>query len=124
MLLGPIAFPGDDLLMGSQDGGIRVWDLRTHQSVGSSPRFSDWVDTIAVQEGTGLVGYAGLGKTLRVWNPDTNLHYLVTGVQPSSNVVFRSPDGPFVVGRANGAVEFWGVQRGERQAAFHISRSK
>jgi WD40 repeat protein len=123
MLLGPIAFRGDDLLMGSQDGGIRVWDLRTHQSVGSSPHSSDWVDTIAVQERTGLVAYAGLGKALRVWTPETNLQRAVAGVQPSSNVVFRSPDGPLVVGRANGAVEFWDVQRGERQATLQLPRS-
>ena len=120
MLLGPIAFRGDSVLMGSQDGGIQVWDLRAHQSIGSSPRSSDWVDTIAVQEQTGLVVYAGFGKTLRVWNPDTNLQHSVAGVQPTSNVVFSSPNGPLVVGRANGTVEFWDVQRGERKAVFHL----
>jgi FOG: WD40 repeat len=123
MLLGPIAFRDDAVLMGSQDGGIRVWDLRTHQSIGSSPRSSDWVDTIAVQERTGLVVYAGFGKTLRVWNPETDLRYSVMGVQPASNVDFSSPDGPLVVGRANGTVEFWDVQRGERQAVLPFPRN-
>ena len=123
MLLGPIAFRGHDVLMGSQDGGIRVWDLRTGQSVAVSPRSSDWVDTIAVQERTGLVAYAGLSKTLRVWNPETNLYHSVTGVQPTSNLVFSSPDGPLVAGRANGTVEFWDVQRGERQAVLHLPRN-
>lgn len=120
MLLGPIAFRNGDVLMGSQDGGIRVWNLQTHRSLGGPPRSPDWVDTIAVQERTGLVAYAGLGKTLRVWNPDTNLHYAVTGVQPASDVVFASPDGPLVVGRANGTVEFWDVQRGQRRNVLHL----
>ena len=123
MLLGPIAFRGGDVLMGSQDGSIRVWNLRTRQSARRSPRTSDWVDTIAVQERTGLVVYAGFGKTLRVWNPETDLRYSVMGVQPASNVVFSSPDGPLVVGRANGTVEFWDVQRGERQAVLPFPRN-
>jgi WD40 repeat protein len=120
MLLGPIAFRGNAVLMGSQDGGIRLWDLRTHQSLGRSPRSSDWVDTIAVQEQTGLIVYAGIGKTLRVWNPETNLFYSVTGAQPTSNVVFSSPNGPLVIGCANGTVEFWDVQRGERKAVLPL----
>jgi|SRR5271157_3427211 len=123
MLLGPIAFRGGTVLMGSQDGGIRVWDLRTYESLGQSPRSSDWVDTIAVQERTGLVAYAGLGKTLRVWNPETNLHYAVAAVQPSSNIVFASPDGPLAVGRANGTVEFWDLQRGKRQKVLYSPRN-
>jgi WD40 repeat protein len=120
MLLGPIAFRGSGVLMGSQDGGIRVWNGQTHQSIGTSPRSSDWVDTIAVQEGTGLVVYAGFGKTLRVWNPETNLHHSVTGVRPTSNIVFSSPNGPLVVGLANGTVEYWDVQSGARQAVLHF----
>jgi WD40 repeat protein len=123
MLLGPIAFRVGDVLMGSQDGGIRAWDLRTHGSLGQPPRSPDWVDTIAVQERTGLVAYAGLGKTLRVWNPETNLHHAVNGVQPTSNIVFASPDGPLVVGRANGTVEFWDLQRGGRQKVLNLPRN-
>ena len=123
MSLGPIAFRGGAVLMGSQDGGIRAWDLRTYESLRQPPRSSDWVDTIAVQERTGLVAYAGLGKTLRVWNPETNLHHAVNGVQPSGNIVFASPDGPLAVGRANGTVEFWDLQRGERQKVLYWPRN-
>ena len=49
MTLCPIAFRGDQVLMGSQDGGIYIWNWRTGRIAGTSPRTSDWVDTIAVQ---------------------------------------------------------------------------
>ena len=49
MTLGPIAFRGDQVLMGSQDGGIYIWNWRTGRIAGTSPSTSDWVDTIAVQ---------------------------------------------------------------------------
>lgn len=124
MLLGPIAFRGGDVLMGSQDGGIRVWRLPARRSAAGPPRSPDWVDTIAVQEPSGLVAYAGIGRTLRVWNPETNLHYAVAGVQPSSNIVFSSPDGPLVVGRADGTVELWDLQRGERQKVFYLPQAR
>lgn len=123
MCLGPIGFLGNNLLMGSQDGGIRVWDLRTRQSIGGSPRTSDWVDTIAVQERTGLVAYAGFGKALQVWNPETALHYSLAGIHPTSNVVFLSPDGPLIGGLVDGRIVFWDIQHGGPQATLHFPQN-
>ena len=123
MLLGPIAFRSHTVLMGSQDGGIRIWDLADYQVVGVSPRSSDWVDTIAVQEQTGLVASAAFGWSLRVWNPETNRHYSMDELRPSSNIVFSPPDGLLVAGLADGTVEFWDIQQRQRQGISRIPRS-
>ena len=114
MTLGPIAFRGDQVLMGSQDGGIHVWNWRTGQSFVTSSRTQDWVDTIAVQEQTGLVAYAGIRKALRTWNPDSKMD----AIHPTSNIVFASPNGLLAVGLANGTVELWDIERGVRHAAI------
>ena len=124
MLLGPIAFRGNTVLMGSQDGGIRLWEKYEAGGVRISPRSSDWVDTIAVQEETGLVAYAGFGKPLRVWDPATDLQYSLVDVRPTSNIAFSPPDGQLVVGLANGSVECWDIRRRERLSVLHLPREQ
>ncbi len=115
MALRPIAFRGGDVLMGSQDGGIRIWDLATKRLIGTSPRLPDWVDTIAVQENTGFVVYGSLGKPLRVWIPETGLQQLLVGAQPTSNVLFNPSDGSLIMGTGHGSVEFWDIQHSQRK---------
>jgi WD40 repeat protein len=122
LLLGPIAFRGGSVLVGSQDGGIRVWDLATRSGSAPSPRSSDWVDTIAVQERTGMVVYVGFGKSLHVWNPHTNVRYFIPEVHPTSNLAFTSPDGLLAAGSANAAVEFWDIRRREHRAVLRMAR--
>jgi hypothetical protein len=115
MTFRPIAFRGGDVLMGSQDGGIRIWDLATKRLIGTSPRLPDWVDTIAVQENTGLIVHGCFGKSLRVWNPETNLQQLLVGAQPTSNVLFNPSDGSLIMGTGHGSVEFWDIQHSHRK---------
>ncbi len=115
MTFGPIAFRGGAVLMCSQDGGIRIWDLATKRLIGTTPRLPDWVDTIAVQENTGLVVYGCFGKSLQVWNPETNLQQLLVGAQPTSNVLFNPSDGSLIMGTRHSSVECWDIQHHQRE---------
>jgi WD40 repeat protein len=118
MLFAPIAFLGDQLLMGSQDGGIHRYNWRTGERLAPSRRGGSWVDTIAVQPRVGVAVYAGTGKELRIWNTIANSYSSLDGVHPTSNIVFTTADGPLAIGLANGTVELWNIERAVRSAIF------
>jgi WD40 repeat protein len=68
----PIAFDAsrDAILMGSQDGRVYAWNLKTRQRIEVSPPQSAYVDTLAVSK-NGWVIFAGFGNAVQLWNPDT-----------------------------------------------------
>jgi WD40 repeat protein len=108
----PIAFDGarKTILMGSQDGRVYVWDLTTRQLVAISAPQPEYIDTLAVSS-AGWVVYAGFGKTLRLWNPQTGLQRSFPAARPMSNLIL-GPDGASVIfGTAAGGIESWYVDR-------------
>ncbi len=119
MLLGPIAFLSGDLLIGSQDGRIRRWDVSTRRLVATSPASPDWAETIAVHPQTGLVAFAAHGHLVRLWDPRTNLLTSIAGLRTSSNLVFTPVDHLLAVGAA-GAIEFWDTQTAVRRRTLHF----
>ncbi|MEP7366531.1 MAG: hypothetical protein ABI972_25015, partial [Acidobacteriota bacterium] len=74
MTFGPIVVLSarNEILMGSQDGGIRAWSLNDYKLAASSPRTSDWVETMALRPGTDWIAYAQRAKNVRWWNRATN----------------------------------------------------
>jgi WD40 repeat protein len=117
----PIAFDGarGTILMGSQDGRVYVWDLTTKQLVAISAPQSEYVDTLAVSS-TGWVGYAGFGKMLRLWNPQTGQQRSLPAARPTSNLII-GPDGTSIIfGTADGGIEFWDAGTGQRITAMRI----
>jgi WD40 repeat protein len=118
----PIAF--DDrrgtILMGSQDGRVYAWNLSKRQLVAISPPQSAYVDTLAAST-TGWVVFAGFGKSVELWNPDTGQRRSWTAARPTSNLVL-GPDGTSIIfGTANGTVEFWDIKTEQRIRALKIS---
>jgi WD40 repeat protein len=120
----PIAFDGSrgTILMGSQDGRVYTWDLSTRQLVAISPPQSEYVDTLTVSA-TGWVVYAGFGKTLRLWNPQTGQERSFSVARPTSNLII-GPDGTSIIfGTANGGIESWDVGKGQRLSATKVPGS-
>jgi len=106
----PIAFDATRgaILMGSQDGRVYAWNLETRQRTAVSPPQSAYVDTIAVLS-NGWVVFAGFGKELQLWNPDTGLRRSLPAARPTSNLVL-APDGATIIfGTIDGAIESWDV---------------
>ncbi len=112
MNLGPVALRNSDILMGSQDGRIHIWDRSTYARKESSPGSLDWVDTIAIQPATGVIAYSGFGKPLRLWNPDTRSSSVYSHIRPSSTIEFTPASGQLAVGLDNGTVTIWDLAHG------------
>jgi WD40 repeat protein len=111
----PIAFDASrgTILMGSQDGRVYAWDLKNRQLVASSPPQPAYVDTLAVSS-TGWVIFAGFGKSVELWNPDTGQRRFLPAARPTSNIVL-SPDGASILfGTAGGVIEFWDIRTEQR----------
>jgi len=117
----PIAFDASrgTILMGSQDGRVYAWDLATRQLVTMSAPQSEYVDTLAVST-AGWVVYAGFGKMLRLWDPQTGQQRSFPTARPTSNLVL-GPDGTSIIfGTADGRIEFWDAETGRRLSALNI----
>jgi WD40 repeat protein len=120
----PIAFDSvlDAIFMGSQDGRVYAWNLTTRAALAVSPALSDYVDTIAVLRG-GWVAYAGFGKGVRLWNPQTGQARSLAGAHPTSNLV-PAPDGTAIVfGTADGEIEIWDARLGQRLRNIKLPES-
>ena len=117
----PIAFDAirGAMLMGSQDGRVYAWDLGTRQRIAVSPPQSAYVDTLAVST-NGWVAFAGFGKELQLWNPDTGQRRSLPAARPTSNLV-PDPDGASIIfGTADGAIEWWNVTAERRLRSMKI----
>jgi WD40 repeat protein len=111
----PIAFDAsrDAILMGSQDGRVYAWDLKKRQLVAVSPPQPAYVDTLAVST-NGWVIFAGFGKNVELWNPDTGQRRFLPAARPTSNMVL-GPDGTSIIfGTADGTIESWDIRTEQR----------
>ena len=121
--LRPIAFDPSrgTILMGSQDGCIYAWDLKTKRRIAASPPQPAYVDTIAVLT-NGWITFAGFGRDVQLWNPDTGQRgSLPAAAHPTSNLV-PAPDGTSIIfGTANGTIEYWDVRTEQRLRSMRIT---
>lgn len=119
---GPVVFDGarNRLLIGTQEGVIRVWDLATRRLASTSPPSPEWVDTIAVEPESGWVVYAGFRGTVRLWNPETGASRQLRNIRPSSNIVMAPGTKRFWLGTAMGAVECWDIASGVRLSSLAV----
>jgi WD40 repeat protein len=120
--LRPITFDAsrDAILMGSQDGRVYAWDLKTKRRIAVSPPQPAYVDTIAVST-NGWIIFAGFGRDVQLWNPDTSQRRsLPAAARPTSNLVL-GPDGTSIIfGTADGAIESWDVTAEQRLRSMRI----
>ncbi|HXW89187.1 MAG TPA: hypothetical protein VEK33_01435 [Terriglobales bacterium] len=117
----PIAFDTsrDAILMGSQDGRVYAWDLKTKRRIALSPPQPAYVDTLAAST-NGWVFFAGFGKDVELWNPDTGQRRSLPATRPTSNLVL-GPDGTSILfGTADGAIEYWDLKTEQRRLSMKI----
>jgi WD40 repeat protein len=117
----PIAFDAirGAILMGSQDGRVYAWDLDKRQRIAVSPPQPAYVDTLAVST-NGLVIFAGFGKEVQLWNPDTGQRRSLPAARATSNLVL-GPDGTSIIfGTADGTIEWWNVTAEQRLRSIKI----
>ncbi|MGA2984249.1 MAG: hypothetical protein ABSG32_10555 [Terriglobia bacterium] len=105
----PIAFdiPRSLVYMGSQNGRVYAWDLKTRQLRTTSPPQSDYVDTISVVGTTGWIAYAASGRSVQLWNPETGEHRQVLAARTTSNLLFDASRNLLLLGTEKGVVESW-----------------
>jgi WD40 repeat protein len=118
----PITFDAsrDAILMGSQDGRVYAWNLKTKRRIAVSPPQPAYVDTIAVLT-NGWITFAGFGRDVQLWNPDTcQRRSLPAAARPTSNLV-PAPDGTSIIfGTADGTIEYWDVRTEQRRRSMRI----
>jgi WD40 repeat protein len=95
------------VLMGSQDGRIYTWDLRTGQRAATSSGHSGYVDTIAVLKDSPRIAYASRGGPVRLWNPNTGMETTTRAMTTSSNLVAGAQPHSILLGTDTGFVELW-----------------
>lgn len=118
----PITFDAsrDAILMGSQDGRVYAWDLKTKRRIAVSAPQPAYVDTIAVST-NGWIIFAGFGRDVQLWNPDTGQRRsLPAAARPTSNMVL-GPDGTSIIfGTASSTIEYWDVSTEQRLRSMRI----
>ena len=119
--LRPIAFDAarGTILMGSQDGSVYAWDLKTEQRIAVSPPQPAYVDTIAVST-DGWIILAGFGRDVQLWNPDSGQRRSLPAARPTSNLVL-GPDGASILfGTADGTIDYWDLRTQQRLRSIRI----
>ena len=117
----PIVFDASRtaILLGSQDGRVYAWDLKTKQRIALSPPRPAYVDTIAVST-NGWVIFAGFGSDIQLWNPDTGQRRSLPPARPTSNLVFGSDGTSIIFGTADGTIETWDIGTEQRLRSMRI----
>jgi WD40 repeat protein len=109
----------DAILMGSQDGRVYAWDLKTKQRIAVSPPQPAYVDTIAVAT-NGWILFAGFGREMQLWNPDTGQRRSLPRARPTSNLVLGRDGTSIIFGTADGTIEYWDVGTEQRLRSVRI----
>lgn len=117
----PITFDAsrDAILMGSQDGRVYAWNLKTKRRIAVSPPQPAYVDTIAVLT-NGWITFAGFGRDVQLWNPDTGQRRPLAAARPTSNLVPVLDGTSIIFGTADGTIEYWDVRTEQRLRSVRI----
>ncbi|KAG2744125.1 WD40 repeat-like protein [Suillus brevipes Sb2] len=109
--------PGQRIIIYSQDGLIRVWDLETGKQVGEKWEVKYFrVETIAaLSPDSKKVASGGFGGAVKLWNVDTGkIIKIWKGHTRRVRSLSWSPDGGRVVsGSEDGTFRVWDVQSGK-----------
>ena len=109
MTFGPIALNRSQttVYMGSQDGRVHRWDLRTGIRRGISAALNSYVTTISVLGNSGWIAYATRGESVYLWNSTTGESKAISEAKATSNLCFDEASQLTAFGKETGEIEFW-----------------
>src|SRR5205085_1649876 len=103
---------GSRLVSGASDGGIRVWDVASGQTIHAVETSNEWVKPVAFLEGGKRFAGAGQDGSMRVWETETAKEAPRIRVSARSDLwvmaMATSPDGKiFATGGTDKAIRLW-----------------
>lgn len=109
---------GKVLASASQDGTVKLWDIKSGRELRTLGGHTNEVRTMAVSVDGKKIASAGRGKYVRVWDVESGrvLHTfeavsLLVG-EPDISAIAFSPDGNTLAGAAFDFICFWSVETG------------
>jgi len=110
---------GTQLLSGSADMTLKVWDARTVEELLTLRGHHSWIGACAWSpDGTQVIS-GSLDSTLRVWDAQTGEELLtLTGHGSAVRACAWSPDGTQVAGSLDKTLKVWDVGTGEELRTF------
>jgi eukaryotic-like serine/threonine-protein kinase len=108
--------PLGEIVSGSFDKTIKVWNPQTGKLLRTLSGHSDAVRAIAISQDGSLLASGSSDKTIKIWNLQTGkLLRTLSGHRGAIWSVSISPDGKTLVsGAYDGAIKIWNLQTGER----------
>lgn len=105
--------------MGSQDGRVYAWDLKTKQRIAVSQAQRGYVDVLAASA-KGWVVFAAFGRELQLWNPDTGERRNLPAARPTSNLILGLNGASIIFGTADGTIEYWDLKTKQRLRSINV----
>ena len=116
---------GKRLASGGSDNAIRIWDLKTGETLQTLEGHTDLVYSVAFSpDGTQLAS-GGKDGTMRVWNAETGepLRTVETGKSSVFSVDY-SPDGTKLAGSGGDGIHIWNAETEEPLQTIKISTGR
>ena len=110
----------DWVLMGSQNGRLYAWNLRTGRRVTTSPAHAGYVDSIAIPKGSPWIAYSSVGGPIRLWNPETEAEQQPAHMIATSNLVAGAQPHMLIFGTETGFVEVWDIADGRLSRRYDM----
>jgi WD40 repeat protein len=126
MTFGPIAIDAaeEQVFLGSQDGHVYRWSLKTRELLSKSSPLPDYVMTVSVLGTSGWIAYASRPGVVRLWNPRAGAHRIVPAARASSNIAFDQRRGLSAFGTELGTIEYWDLPNGRLVDTKAFSHSR
>ena len=123
MTFGPIAIEpsGETIYMGSQDGRVYQWNLKTRKLLRKSQAQSGYVRTLSLVGRSGWVAYAEEGGAVHLWHPEMGATRTVAAARATSNLVFDESRNRTALGTDQGNVEFWDLIEGRLLSTLAVA---
>jgi len=114
-------------LMGSQDGSVHAWDLRTGQPTETSRRTylpsvisRQYVDSVATVKDIPSIAYVCRGGRVRMWYPETEAEQQPAHMVATSNLVAGAQPHMLIFGTETGFVEVWDIAQGRLSRRYDV----